>query len=186
MSNPRQAFTAAVAHHRAGRLDDAAKLYEQVLARVPNQVDSLHLLGVLATQRADYKTAVELISRAIEKKKASPVAEFHNNIGAAYKGLGQRKDAANHFRLAARLKPSYAEAFNNLGAVLEEDGELEEARKNFRQALALKPDYAKAHCGCGNVALAQGPITPKRTAGVATSRSHKANLRTHSRVTNRR
>ena len=156
MSNPRQAFTAAVAQHRAGRLDDAAKLYEQVLARVPNQVDSLHLLGVLATQRADYKTAVELISRAIEKKKASPVAEFHNNIGAAYKGLGQRKDAANHFRLAARLKPSYAEAFNNLGAVLEEDGELEEARKNFRQALALKPDYAKAHCGCGNVALAQG------------------------------
>ena len=158
MKDPRLVFQDAVALHRAGQLDKARKLYEQVLVRVPNQVDSLHLLGVLATQRGDFTTAIKLIKRAIDQKKATPVAEFHNNIGAAYKGLGKRKDAAHHFGLAARLKPSYAEAFNNLGSVLEDDGDLEGAKKNFQQALSLKSDYAKPHCGLGNIALAEGRL----------------------------
>ena len=158
MSDPRQVFSNAVAHHRAGRLDEAAKLYEQVLAQAPNQVDCLHLLGTLAIQRRDFKTAVKLISRAIKQKKQSPVAEFHNNIGAAYKGLGQNKDAAHHFRLAARLKPEYAEAFNNLGAVQEVEGALDDAKKSFERALSLKPDYAKALSGLGNVAAAEGNL----------------------------
>jgi len=159
VSDPRQIFSTAVAHHREGRLDEAAKLYEQVLKKVPNQVDCLHLLGVLSTQRGDFKAAIELISRAIEQKKSAPVAEFHNNIGAAYKGLGDLESAGKHFATAARLKPTYAEAFNNLGSVQERTGVLDDAEANFNKALALKPDYAKAHCGLGNIALSRGSIT---------------------------
>jgi Flp pilus assembly protein TadD len=158
VSNPRQVFSNAVALHRAGSLDEAAKLYEQVLAQAPNQVDCLHLLGTLAIQRRDFKTAVKLISRAIKQKKEAPVAEFHNNIGAAYKGLGQIKDAAHHFRLAARLKPEYAEAFNNLGTVQEAEGALDKAKENFETALSLKPDYAKPMSGLGNIAAAEGNL----------------------------
>lgn len=155
MSDPRQVFSQAVAHHQAGRLDQAAKLYEQVLAQVPNQVDSQHLLGVVALQRGDFKAAIKLINRAIKQKKAAPVAEFHNNVGAAYKGLGQNKDAGQHFRTAVRIKPDYAEALNNLASVQEAEGAFEDAKENYRQALTLKPEYAKAICGLGNVAAAQ-------------------------------
>ena len=158
-TDPRQTFAAAVAHHRAGRLDEAEALYRQVLARAPNQVDSLHLLGVLSSQRGDFETAVTLIKRAIAQKQATPVAEFHNNIGIAYNGLGRRDEARRHFSLAVRLKPGYAEACNNLGALLNEEGDYDGAEENFRRALASRPDYAKAYFGLGNVAFTRGRLT---------------------------
>ena len=156
MKEPRQIFSNALAHHRAGKFDKAEKLYKEVLSRVPDQVDCLHLLGVLATQRGEYSVAIQFINRAIDQKKSKPVAEFHNNIGAAYKGLGQKKEAIHHFGLAARLKPDYAEAFNNLGTVLTDNDDFDKAEKNFKRALSLNPKYAKAHCGLGNIALTQG------------------------------
>ena len=42
----------AVREHRAGRIDVAADAYRRVLARERNQVDALHLLGVVERDRA--------------------------------------------------------------------------------------------------------------------------------------
>ena len=40
-----------IALHQAGRLDHAERLYRSVLARDPDQVDALTLLGTVAMQR---------------------------------------------------------------------------------------------------------------------------------------
>ena len=120
---------------------------------MPQQVDSLHLSGVIASQRGDYEAAVGLIGRALALNNAAP--QFHNNIGVAYRALKQFDNAARHFRRAAALKLDYAEAHHNIGAVCQDQGKLDEAVAAFQQALALKPDYAKAHYSLGFIYQAQ-------------------------------
>src|SRR5581483_2485845 len=39
----------AIQHHQAGRLDVAEEICREVLAAVPDHVDALHLLGVIAS-----------------------------------------------------------------------------------------------------------------------------------------
>ena len=42
-----QALETAFQHHQAGRLHEAEQLYRQILAQRPEQVDALHLLGII-------------------------------------------------------------------------------------------------------------------------------------------
>lgn len=61
-----QALQQAIAHHRAGRLQDAERLYRAILQVRPNHPDANHNLGVLAVQAnqpaaglAHFKSALE-------------------------------------------------------------------------------------------------------------------------------
>ena len=40
----------ALEHHQAGRLGEAAALYQQILTATPEHADALHLMGVIANQ----------------------------------------------------------------------------------------------------------------------------------------
>jgi Flp pilus assembly protein TadD len=42
-------------HHQAGRLDDAERGYQQLLARIPAQPDALHGLGLLLYRRGNFR-----------------------------------------------------------------------------------------------------------------------------------
>ncbi len=55
----------ATASHQAGRLDEAERLYREVLRADPDQADALQLLGVLTAQRGNPLEAAQLIDRAI-------------------------------------------------------------------------------------------------------------------------
>src|SRR5438876_2417184 len=82
MSIP-QAIDVALAHHSAGRLDQAEHIYRQVLAVAPQHPDALHLLGVIAHQAGQHQAAIELINKAIQINPT--VAAYFNNIGEAYR-----------------------------------------------------------------------------------------------------
>ena len=60
-----QAIDLGVQHHNAGRLSEAESLYHQILQSDPNQVDALHLLGVIARQVGGTDLAVDLINQAV-------------------------------------------------------------------------------------------------------------------------
>jgi len=69
----------ALAAHRSGSLDEAARLYKQVLRVIPNLFDAIHLLGVLEAQRGQNGKAHRLIVRALKINPNS--AEALNNLG---------------------------------------------------------------------------------------------------------
>jgi cytochrome c-type biogenesis protein CcmH/NrfG len=48
-------LTLGFRHHQQGRLEEAAQLYQSVLAQQPGDPDALHLLGVAALQKGDYR-----------------------------------------------------------------------------------------------------------------------------------
>ena len=60
-----EALTIAIQHQQAGRLDQAEDIYRQILVFDPNQIDALHLLGLLSHQMGKSDEGIALIQRAI-------------------------------------------------------------------------------------------------------------------------
>jgi len=139
----------AIKNHQAGNYPAAEQLYRQVLEIAPNNVDALHLLGLLKYQTGDAATAVELIEEAI---RINPrVSNLYNNAGEAYRALGQMKEAIRYYRRAIKLNPQNAMAYNNLALALMKQNSFNEADKHLKTALRINPDYVEASYNLGRL-----------------------------------
>lgn len=147
-------FSQAVAHHQAGRFQQAADLYHQVLAEHPRHADALHLLGLVAYKTGHWDEAAGLIAEAVQQD--STKAPYCFNLGVVLQKQGKFDEAADAYRRAVKLNPSYAEALGNLGNVLLEQGKATEAEQAYRQALRLNPNSAEAHNNLGVALKEQG------------------------------
>ena len=143
----------AIKMHQAGNYPDAEQLYRQVLAIAPNNVDALHLLGLLKYQTGDAATAVDLIEEAI---RINPrVSNLYNNAGEAYRALGQLKEAVRYYRRAIKLDPQNVMAYNNLALALMKQESFNEASKHLKTALRISPDYVEASYNLGRLLFQQ-------------------------------
>ena len=145
----RQMLQKALATHQQGRLQDAIRQYNAVLAMDPQNFDALQLKGLALYQSGDAKTAVELLSKAI--KRNSGMATVFNNRGLAYQALGLRSEALVDFNKALSLNPNYAEAHCNRGNVLRELRRFAEAGEAVTKALKLNPQVPAFHNSLGVV-----------------------------------
>jgi tetratricopeptide (TPR) repeat protein len=153
--NPASTLLAqATAHHQAGRLDQAARLYARVLAAEPDQADALHLLGVIQQQRGDCQTSIALIERAIALNPGA--AHYHCNLANALTGVGRFAQAAEACRRALTLDPNLAMAQSNLGVALRAVGRPLLAIDAFQAAIALQPERAEAYANLGVLLTEQG------------------------------
>jgi protein O-GlcNAc transferase len=128
-------LASAVAHHRAGRLDAAAALYEQVLDGDTRQPDALHLLGQIALHRNDAVRAESLFSQALAV--LPQVAPLHFQHGLALRALRRADEALAAFNRAIALDPALAESHHQAGNVLKSLGRFPEALVALREAVQL-------------------------------------------------
>ncbi len=149
-----EALGEALEHHKAGRFEQAGRLYGEVLEADPGNVDALHLAGVLAWQRGDCEAACLRIREAV--RRAPRVAMFRNSLGNVLRSLGRPAEAAECFRAALALDPQHGEAAFNLGLVCFELGRIEEAAAHFARAVELNPRLAEGWRNLGAVRLRQG------------------------------
>ncbi|PKU24441.1 tetratricopeptide repeat protein [Telmatospirillum siberiense] len=147
-------FAEALRYHQAGCLAEAEILYRQILGVHPRHADSLHLLGVMASQVGRHDLAVDLIGKAIAIDAKADT--YHSNLGFALQQLGRLDGAIDSYRKALQLKPRFPEAHNNLGNALSQRGQVDEAIVCYRDAIALKEDYPEAHNNLGLALLEQG------------------------------
>ena len=136
-----------VALHQQGRLDDAERIYRDVLARWPRSADALHLLGIIAKQKRQYLQAISLIEQAISiSPDAANIADYHSNCGEAYRAVFDYEKALICYERACRVvaAPRPAVLFNIAGC-MQELGRYRESIVYFDQVLAMQPGYARAH-----------------------------------------
>jgi tetratricopeptide (TPR) repeat protein len=141
-------FAEALATHRAGRLAEAEKIYEKILAIQPDHFDSLHSLGFIYYQRGSHEEAIHKIDLALRRNPNNSAAL--NNRGVILKELQQFDKALASYDRALTMRPDYAEAHSNRGVVLYELKRFEEALLSYDRALKLRPDYAEALSNRGN------------------------------------
>jgi Tfp pilus assembly protein PilF len=148
------AFEAAVAHHRAGRVAQAEEIYRRIVASDSRHARAWHLLGAIALEQGRHADAIEAIRQAIAADPRRP--EFHNDLGEAHRAAGQFDQAIPSYRRAIQLNPKLARTRVNLGRALRARGDVAEAEREFRRAIDLDPDNADAHHNLGCALLAQG------------------------------
>jgi tetratricopeptide (TPR) repeat protein len=151
-----QAVAAGFEHHRAGRLDEADRIYRQVLVREPNNADALHLLGVTLGQRGAPHLAIDLISRAIRVRPDS--ALFHSRLAEFLRASRRYDECIAAFRRAIELAPNDADIHNNFGAALGDMRRFDAAIAELRRAIELRPDYAEARSNLGAALIARGNL----------------------------
>ena len=156
MADIRTMLVEAVRLHQAGRIDQAAPLYQQVLAREPGNADANHLLGMVALQTGQNQAALELMTKAIAANSRD--ASYHFHLALVHQAMGDGDKAAASYRRALILKPNDPDTYNNLGNVLARQNRLDEALASYRRALALQPDNPAALNNLGNVLHSLGEM----------------------------
>ncbi len=144
----------AVAHHRAGRLQQAGKIYRRLLVRNPAHADALHLLGLLSYQSGQSEKAVELIREAIRSGPGQPT--YYNNLGQILLGQRRPAEAAECFQEVLRRRPDDVDAYIRLGTSYCQMARPADGAASFRQALLHKPDSVEALTNLGHALRLQG------------------------------
>ncbi len=137
----------AMRAHQAGDLDEAERLYAEVLELHAAQPDALHFLGVLAHQRGRSDEAVLLISSALKIIPRHPDA--HNNLGNVHKECGRLADAERCYRKALACAPEHYQAQSNLAVVLEAQERLDQAFEAYSKLIQQAPTYAHGYYRLG-------------------------------------
>jgi tetratricopeptide (TPR) repeat protein len=146
----------ALAHQLAGRLNEAERIFQQILAIDARNADSLHLLGTIAHQRGRHEVAAGLIRAAIAINR--DYAPYHCHLGTVLQAQDKLDEAEACYKQALALAPDFAEVHSNFGNILLTQGKVDEAAACQERAVALKPDSAEIHCNLGTVRQAQGRL----------------------------
>jgi tetratricopeptide (TPR) repeat protein len=141
-------------HHRAGRAEQAEKIYRAILAKVPNQPDALNLLGVLAMDAGNHDLAFDLLERAVAARPKDPV--ILNNYGNALSLVRRFEDAIEHLERALAINPASPDAWLNLGRTLNLAGQGNRALQCFEQLLKIKPDALAGRAGLARALMGLG------------------------------
>ncbi len=134
--------------HSAGRLDEAAQLYETALEIDPDNHGLLNRLGVAHRQLARPGKALRCFEKALALNAGEP--GLHLNTGNVLIDLDRLAEAEIHFRQALALAPNFADAHNNLGDLLTRHGDDAAAAAVFRNGLDAAPEHSGLHANLGN------------------------------------
>jgi len=95
------------------------------------------------------REAKSFIQKAVQIQPTS--ADAHNNLGVAFKDLGENQKAMSCFQKAIQINPNHVEAYNNLGIIFKELGEYKKAIGCYEKVIKINPHYAHAPSNLGVV-----------------------------------
>ena len=146
----REKLVKGLTYQQAGELVKAQREYKQVLKKDPDNVDALHLLGVVYRQRGQARLAIDYIQRAIQKSPHE--AAFYANLARAMMDLDS--DANSLLAVcnkALSINPREREARNIKGVALTMLGEFTEAEYIYQSLIVEFPDYYDAYHNFGKL-----------------------------------
>jgi len=131
-----------IAHHQAGHLADAERVYRAVLDAVPDHFDALHLLGVLCAQTGHPGEGASHLARAVELQPQA--ADARANLANTLKTLGRLDHALMHCDKALEQKPNNTGIMNIRAAILLDAKRFDAALAECDRVLALDPQLLEA------------------------------------------
>jgi protein O-GlcNAc transferase len=132
----------ARAHHGAGRLEEAERLYQRILRIAPGDLDARHMIGVLLLQQDRAAEAADILSPLL--REAPGHADIRTHHGLALQVLGRADEALTDFDRALMIKPDNALTLLFRGNLLLDAGRAEDALVSYDRLLQIAPGYDEA------------------------------------------
>ena len=137
MASPfEQSVADAVAHHEAGRLDQAEAAYRDALGFAPGHPAVTHNLGVIAAAKGRHREALAHFDAAIAAEPQ--YASAHYNRASALQALGQSRDALQSFARVCAIDPGHYDAHRALGFLWLAEGDRGRALDHFARTYELR------------------------------------------------
>lgn len=145
-----------VALIQTGRLNDAVRLYEELLLRHPDIYQArTNLAGALLRQGRSGE-AVDQCRQAV--RAAPQFTPAWVRLTDALLAAHRADEALAAGRQGLLLHPDDPDLHNSVGAVFAAEGKLDEAAAEFRSALRARPDHIQARHNLGWVLESQGHL----------------------------
>jgi tetratricopeptide (TPR) repeat protein len=158
----------AIEAMKAGRDDEAIKMFNELVVKVPTCSDCYYNLGVAYTKKMQYSEAETAFKKVIELKPDN--ADAYTGLANVYNSQKKFTEAAEASKKAAELagaggaSGASAEATYNQGVILWNAGKYAEAKDQFEAATKADPNMAMAHYQLGMANLNLGKIPEARAA----------------------
>ncbi|HYM18435.1 MAG TPA: tetratricopeptide repeat protein, partial [Micropepsaceae bacterium] len=152
MDGTESSLEQARALYRAGRFEEAALLFGELLRANPSQFEALHSLGMIAYRIRQFERAQYLLGEALRLEPNS--LEGLLVRGVALMQLKQTQAALDCFARTLAVKPDLVEGHLNRATALLELGRIEEALTGFDRVVALDPGNAIGWNNRGNALIA--------------------------------
>ncbi len=142
---------------KAGRDDEALKLFENILA-IHEHPEVYYNMGYIKAGKGLYDEAVRFFRQATRIDNNYALA--YKKMGEAYTKLGKMDEAEICFQKAGeiymdrnednkaeevyetvlKLRPDTTNVYNSLGIIYRRQGRMEDAEKQYQKALCVHPD----------------------------------------------
>ena len=131
--------------HKAGDVDAAARIYQQLLPDLPYHAELLYLMGAAFVHLDRAREAIPVLERALAiKSDHSPTIEM---LGSAWVKLRDPKRALPYFQDAFRTNPKSIEVACRLGTTLIKTEQYAKAVGVFEHALSINSQHPEAISG---------------------------------------
>jgi predicted TPR repeat methyltransferase len=142
----------AASLHQAGRLPEAAQLYQQILRGNPRDSDAIYGLGIIHLQSGRLEEAQAFLAETLRIRPRFPEALCSRGI--ALMQLRRREEAIACFDQAIAIMPGFVEALSSRATALLEMNRLDEALEAFDRVLEIDPKHAISWNNRGNTFVA--------------------------------
>ncbi len=133
----------------------------QVASKMEGTPSELHKAGVRAFESNDYKTAIDLLKRAVDAD--ADLKDGWYDLGQAYAGASNHADAIRAFRKQIELEPNHKRANGDLAMELQLSGKTDEAIAAYKKQLEVSPFEKSAHKNLGMLLAQLGRDADART-----------------------
>lgn len=135
-------------HQAAGRLDDAVRLLDDLIARLGRRPRLLHYKGLNLAMSGQMEEGEALIREGLAgEAREDPVQNV--DLGVLLARTGRLEEAVGHFRTAVEAAPNFEMAHANLGGALVIQQRYQEAITHLERAIALEGSLLDAHTNLG-------------------------------------
>lgn len=131
-----------------GNLDEAARLFRQILLDKPNDAASLFSLALITLKNLkDPAEAIRLLDHGIMVAPGyAPMRALH---GDALQAAGEFEAALQAYEAALKIDPAFVTALINSGVLLQQLSRHHEALDKLNKVVAIDPDNTLALSNCG-------------------------------------
>jgi tetratricopeptide (TPR) repeat protein len=143
--------------HRMGQIEQAGRIYGEVLERNAIQEDALHLFGLVLYQLGEPKSAVAAVERAIALSPGK--AHFHANLAEIDRSLGHNHRAIGSLILALRLRPDRFASSDDFDLVFLREGQFDNLEVPPSPALELASIASLTETQRASKRLNEGDVT---------------------------
>ena len=144
----------ALSFHRQGKLEEAEKIYSDILKKDKNNPEILQLLGTINLQIKNYKISEEYFLKSLNQDSNN--SRTLNNLGLLYKEIGNFEKSINYFATNIE-KNDFENSWVNKSNILLEYKKYDEGLKFTKEALIrfpknrkIKNNLAVFYFECGN------------------------------------